>query len=297
MKKPKKKKNLSKQNKQKKKKKRAANKAKRGSSKSKKNVLRVTLKEKLQSIYNTVNMDTTCKGRCECCKVAMPQMNFCEYLQLHYEIWESSTSEEKCELICTSIKYFFQNEFDKWGMESLVKPCMLLDENNMCRHYEARPLNCRLYGLWPARDYKRRVDKFVRAYKGLLKRRELPLHKQCPHVKRVDTSQPLTSDVINAMFTELDDLDAKLEGFSEVQIQEKENYRTFHDWLLFTIFGEQWLSIMTSFVLAADKESMLDQVAQLTEETRTRFVKNMPTDLSKKDVKDGSTSEKESSDS
>ena len=49
---------------------------------------RVPLKDKIKNIYyGQVNLDTTCNGRCECCKVAMPQMNYCEYIQLMNEIW------------------------------------------------------------------------------------------------------------------------------------------------------------------------------------------------------------------
>lgn len=289
----KKKKKPSKHSKQQKSKKRSAKRASTAK-KSDKNIIRVSLKEKLHSIYNTADLRTECKGLCECCKVAMPQMNSCEFSQLIYEMWENTTSEEKVEYICTSIKYFFQNEFGKWGMDSLRKPCMLLDEEGKCKYYEVRPLNCRLYGLWPKGDYKKRVDKFERAYKGLLKRKDIPLNKQCPHVKRVDDSTPLTAEVINKMFAELDDLDVRLSGFSEVQIQEKENYRTFHDWLLLSIFGEDWLSIMTSFILAADKQTMMDQCDQLEEVVRQKFITEMPKMLSPEDIKDVKSSKEES---
>lgn len=235
-----------------------------------------SLKQKLHDVYyGTINLDTTCKGRCECCKVAMPQMNFCEFSQLINEIWDTSDESQKIEMICLSIEYFFRNEFEKWGMDSLVKSCMLLSEEGKCAYYESRPLSCRLYGLWPEEDYNARVDKFEKAYEGLLKREELPLNKQCPYVKRVDESTPITKDIIDKLFVRLDVLDA-MSGFSELRIRNKENYRTFHDWLLFKVFGEDWLIKLTTFMLAAKREVIEDQVKALKDAVRAKFAKDMP---------------------
>jgi len=237
----------------------------------------ITLKEKLHQIYyGSVNLDTTCKGRCECCRVAMPQIHFSEFSQLINEIWDTTSRSEKIEMICTSIEYFFRNQFEKWGMESLVKPCILLSKEGRCVRYESRPLNCRIYGLWPKDDYKDRVDKFEQAYEGLLKREELPLNTQCPNVKRVDESVPITSELLDKLFAQLDELDKKVGNFTDAQVQHKENYRTFSDFLLWKIFGEEWLIKLTDFVVAADKNAMVDMIEQLKKTTREKFAKDMP---------------------
>ena len=240
-------------------------------------VKRLTLKEKLHQIYySTVNLDTTCSGRCECCKVAMPQINYSEYSQIINEIWDTTSRSEKIELICTSIEYFFRNQFEKFGMDSLVKPCMLLTKEGKCSRYESRPLNCRIYGLWPKDDYEARVDKFEDAYEGLLTREQLPLNKQCPYVKRVDESVPITSEVLDSLFSQLDDLDKRVGNFSDTQIENKENYRTLHDWLLLKTFGEEWLVKLTDFAIAANKDTILDQMEQIKKVTREQFAKEMP---------------------
>ena len=237
----------------------------------------ITLKEKLHQIYyGTVNLETTCKGQCECCKVAMPQMNYCEFAQIINEIWGTSSKSDKIELICTSIEYFFRNQFEKWGMQSLIKPCMLLSQEGKCKYYTSRPLNCRIYGLWPADTYKARVDAFEVAYEGLLTREQLPLNTQCPNVKRVDESVPLTSDVLNSLFTKLDAVDKKMGEFTEAQIRQKENYRTFSDWLLFKVFGEDFLCTLTDFMIAASKETIMDQITQLKKVASDKFSKDMP---------------------
>ena len=237
----------------------------------------VTLKSKIQSVYNNnVNMDTACAHRCECCNVAMPQMNYCEFLQLINTIWTRDDDLFKIQLICTSVEYFFRNEFEKWGKESMIKPCMLLTDKGMCGEYEDRPLSCRLYGLWPEGDYNARVDKFEKAYEGLMTREEIPLNKQCPFVERTNIDKPITKELIDSMFQQLDDIDLKLGEYSEMEIKQKLNYRTFHDWLLLRVFGEDWLVLLTKFMMSADKEAIQDQIEAIKDSVRKRFIVEMP---------------------
>ena len=243
----------------------------------------VSLKTKLKEIYTTVNLETTCQGSCACCRVAMPGLQYSEFLQMLNEIWNKESIDYKIGIICTSIEYFFKNDFKIWGMESLVKPCMFI-EDGKCKNYDSRPLNCRLYGLWPEDEYNSRVDKFEKAYEGLLTREELPLNTQCPNVKRVDDSIELTTEVIESLYAKLDRLDLRMQRFTESQIKNKENYRTFHDWFLFIFFGEEWLSAMTDFLLRADKEGMEDQLKQIKLVVIDKFSKNMPAIILDKDT-------------
>ena len=179
----------------------------------------IPLEKQLNKIYNYVNLQTMCRRNLTCCLVGCPQMHFSEFSSLINEVWNTSNKLNKIDLICLSVEYFFRSEFEKWGIQSLQKKCLLLDEKNRgCKYYKNRPLNCRLYGLWPKKEYKERVDKFEKAYKGLLKRKELPLNKQCPYVKRIDESIELTMEVINDLFSQLDVLDKKIGNFSDVYI-------------------------------------------------------------------------------
>jgi len=236
-----------------------------------------SLKQKLHDIYyGAANLDSTCKGNLTCCRTACPMMNFSEFSQLINEVWDSSSKSKKIELICTSIEYFFRNEFEKWSKDSLIKPCLLLNDNGKCSYYSSRPLSCRIYGFWPEATYNARVDKFEKAYKGLLTREELPLNKQCPYVKRVDESIPLTDEIINGLYKQLDELDKKVGNFSDLQIEQKENYRTFHDWLLLKIFGEVWLANLTQFMLSASKPVIKDQIIAIKNAIKQKFAKEMP---------------------
>lgn len=249
------------------------------SKKTKKTAKRTNLTSALQSIYHdTVNLETKQTCECTCCKVAMPQINYSEFVNIVTTLWKNSTNDKKVELICTSIEYWFKNEFEKWGIQSLIKPCMLLDKTTgLCTVYNNRPLNCRLYGLWPKEEYKRRVDRFAKAYEEYgLSREDLPLNSQCDKVKRVDETVALTTEKIKELFSKIDDLDKVVGNFSDLQVKQRENYRTFHDWLLFKIFGDKWLAILTSFMLAADRKAIEEQIEAIKAAVAAKYSQNVP---------------------
>jgi Fe-S-cluster containining protein len=239
---------------------------------------RTNLKNVLQSIYtDTVSLKTTCCHTCECCNVAMPQINYSEFVQIATTVWNEKSHAEILDIICKSLEYFFRYEYNKWGMDVFIKPCMFLGKDKMCTIYEDRPLNCRMYGLWTEEMYNERVEKFAKAYEQYgLKREDLPLHKQCPLVKRTNPEVSLTKEVIEGLYKQLDELDKTTGNYSETQIRQKENYRTFHDWLLLKILGEDWLSQLTTFILAADKTTMEDQIEALKGVIQDNFKDKVP---------------------
>jgi len=241
------------------------------------------LRSVLQSIYHDyVNLETTCKHTLTCCKTAMPSINYSEFQQIITVLWNKLSKDEKINLICKSVEYFFKNEYKKWGMDTLMKPCALLDEKGLCVAYGDRPLNCRLYGLWPQDEYNQRVDKFEKAYEQFgLKRSELPLNTQCPNVKRIDESVPLTIELINELFKKLDDLDKDVGEFTTLQVEQKENYRTIYDWLLLKVYGEEWMVMLTTFILAATREQMEDQIVKLKTAIMDAFSKKDLPDIGK----------------
>jgi len=246
---------------------------------------RFNLKQILESIYvDHVSLETTCKHLCECCNVAMPQINYCEFVQIITELWMTRNNAEKIDMILKSIEYFFRYNYEKWATDSLIKPCMLLDgETKLCTIYENRPLNCRMYGLWPKEDYENRVDKFEKVYAQYgLKKENLPLNKQCPFVKRVDNSKPITTEVINELFAKLDALDKKVGSFTDLQVSQKENYRTFHDWLLLKALGEEWLTRLTGFIMAADRDVLEDQLEAIKDVFRAEFLKSGIPDVTRR---------------
>ena len=162
----------------------------------------------------------------------------------------------------TCIDYFFKVQFEKYGIETLVKPCVFLNKiDNLCKIYENRPVSCRMYGLWPKEEYESRVARFEKAYSKFgLTKEDLPLHKQCDKVVRTDVSKELTKEIIEKMYADLNKLDLKVGQFTELQVEGGENKRTFHDWLLAMVFGERWLAMVSTFMLSASREQIDDQI-------------------------------------
>lgn len=224
------------------------------------------LSSKLDGIYNEVNLETTQTCKCHCCQVAMPQISYGEFINIATSVWDNSSEKDKLHYIKTSIEYFFRYEFEKWGISSLVKPCMFLQDDGKCGIYEKRPLSCRMFGLWPQEMYDERVENFSKIYSEYgLEISDLPLHKQCKSVKRKSEDVELNREIVEGLYEKLHHLDKSIGDFTDLQIETKENVRTFHDWLLMKVFGEDWLELMTTFVLAAEREVLEAQFEAIWE--------------------------------
>lgn len=223
-----------------------------------------TLKQKLDSIYElSGSLETACCRQCGCCRVACPQMKYSEALQITNKIWNTWSKEEKTELLVTCVGYFFS--------KSLIKPCPLLN-GSACKIYDSRPLNCRLYGLWPKDVWERRVEKLAKHLD--LERDQIPLNVQCEFVELKNSTKP-TEEQIQKMFDALDNLDKQIisGGLKTGQLYRKAegmvasnwNYRTIHDWILFFFWGEERLAQMTEIAMVANQEQIYDLMSSFKE--------------------------------
>ena len=222
----------------------------------------VRLSEKLNEIYGlSGSLETSCCRQCSCCRVACPQMKYSEALQIITGIWNNWTKEEKRELLMTCIEYFFSR--------SLVKPCPMLSEST-CKVYKDRPLNCRLYGLWPKEMWEKRVETISK--KLDLEKEKIPLNTQCQFVQ-LKRGGALSEDAIQKMFDAIDALDIQIlsgeqssstgadskkksDGKVIGMVRNNWNYRTIHDWILFFFWGEEKLASMTDVALIASKTQL-----------------------------------------
>src|ERR1035437_647304 len=107
----------------------------------------VPLETLIERVYTKEDLSTVCLRQCTCCRVACPQMKFCEASSIIDHIWATWSPEDKKKVLVDAVKYFFS--------DSLVKPCLML-KGNVCQEYERRPLNCKLYGLWPSEAWESR---------------------------------------------------------------------------------------------------------------------------------------------
>lgn len=206
-----------------------------------------TLREKLQSIYTSINLETTCPGHCVCCHIACPQMNSSEFLVIAEKLYNTINKVDRIEILKKCVRYFFSTK--------LIKPCPLLD-GKRCSVYADRPLSCRLFGQWPEDMYEERVQRFM-SVTGM-KREEIPLNKQCEYVRRVDTSIPLTRENVQALYDDLNNVDQVVQKYSDEQIAQRYNQRTWHDWFMVSVFGEERLADLSNFFLAAETQDVVD---------------------------------------
>ena len=95
------------------------------------------LKDKLEEIYCMEDLKTECCRKLECCTVACPQMSYSEFVTIITDVWNEESEDVKIDLICNCIKYWFKTQFEKWGIETLVKPCLFLDKEGKLRKYIA----------------------------------------------------------------------------------------------------------------------------------------------------------------
>lgn len=229
-----------------------------------------TLLKEIGEIYNTKgDLSTTCLRQCDCCRVACPQMNYSEAINIIEGIWSNCSFEKKRDVLLTCVKHFFS--------KSLIKPCPLLNEQT-CLAYDRRPLNCRLYGLWPEDSYEKRVERLSNILK--IDRSKIPLNVQCQYVKRKN-GEKLTVTDIEDMFALLDRVDLQILCNNDAskreewvnKISKKWNYRTIQDWVLFMFFGEDWLVNLTNFALSANQEAIDDFIEVLNEKVIDVVVK------------------------
>ena len=210
------------------------------------------IRTKLDKVWNHLDLSTSCCRQCGCCRVACPQMKYSEAVNILTKIWAEWSKADKKEFLMTCIRYFFSR--------SLVKPCPLL-KGNECRVYEDRPLNCRIYGLWPTEMWDRRVEAL--AAKLDLPKEQIPLNTQCAFVKRKN-GLPLTEEEVEGLFLSLDELDVVLLAESDAtryeewqgKVDMNWNYRAVHDWALLHFFGEEWLMNLTSIAMSGSAESI-----------------------------------------
>ena len=218
------------------------------------------LRDKLQQIYASEgSLETSCCRQCGCCRVACPSMKYSEAINLLNHMWETWNKEAKKDFLLTCVRYFFSR--------SLIKPCPLLKGND-CQCYEDRPLNCRLYGMWPSEVYQQRAQRLADRLE--LPIEQVPLNTQCPYVRR-KSGDPLTSEMIDRLDAAIDGLDvlliqggnAQRATEAKAKVSKGWNYRSLHDWTLYYIFGEEILVNLTQVLRRETPEGIQATLQEL----------------------------------
>ena len=117
--------------------------------------------EKLNDIYDTLPKGQ-CTGCGNCCMESVG-INLIEFLNIYnYLLDKDELRKESIEKI---MEYYFMEFMEK-------NSCPFKDENNRCKIYEVRPLNCRLFGHWKKEDYNKNLNDITEKnhqYKNIMK--------------------------------------------------------------------------------------------------------------------------------
>jgi Fe-S-cluster containining protein len=198
----------------------------------------------LYEIHETIP-DTTCKRRNVCCNAGCPPMYFVEFINVLDYINENVSQKVLSKIASKCIDNYFSDE--------VIKPCPLFDDG--CLIYDARPVNCRLYGQIPDEEYKKRQEResneFVMSAQeikikmGLKDIEDVPLYNQCPHVEPIkDTGGIIDSERYNQIFEILNDIEHTFLSAMDLSI-DLTSYKTFHDHYLWFTVGEDMLEKWT----------------------------------------------------
>lgn len=201
---------------------------------------------------------TTCDHRALCCKAGCPNMYFAEFLSIRRKYVDKMDKLSRMELTLNCIRQYLQPQD-----VAKPKPCVFLGDKNMCGVYEARPLKCRLYGLWPKDAYDQRVDAVAKDMS--VPKESISLCMQCDRVKiKPEYKDKFPNGVVPIemiknmeMFLRANDLQL---GVPQKIQDEGYGYLTYHDWHIMFELGETYMSDLTmirSKFNDAEKEQLI----------------------------------------
>lgn len=127
--------------------------------------------DKLNEIYSRVPKGD-CSGCGNCCMESVG-INLVEFLNIYRHLQKDEKLQR--ESIKRIAEYYFLELIKK-------NSCPFKDENNRCKIYEVRPLNCRIFGHWRKEDYNKNLERVIninKEYRDSLKREYgVDIHKE-----------------------------------------------------------------------------------------------------------------------
>lgn len=209
--------------------------------------------QKLENIYAQMPETIGCISCGKCCSVQHPHCFYVEFLYMMDGI-QSWTREQKFELHLACIKNYLSS--------SLNKKCVFLNQDKRCDIYHHRGYNCIAFGMIPKKVYTKRVKDVKKNFPGV----RLGLESQSACCGGVKPVQYIGGNKLDALFEKIRDLDLLL-GVSIEDIDESNNYMTFHDHYILFFYGkdQKTLERLTSLKLNgtdADKLSFLESIVK-----------------------------------
>ena len=121
--------------------------------------------KELEKLYKTIpstkgcfaNIHEGCKCKSWCCSVQTPQIFYIEFLY----IWKFILSNFSID----GIVEFIRNSMCNYVDGDVTKGCIFFDnEKKICKIYDMRSYNCRVYGIIPKEEFQPRYELLQKRY-------------------------------------------------------------------------------------------------------------------------------------
>lgn len=138
----------------------------------------------------------------DCCKVFSPPMLLIEFVHILKSIERNSEEE---------LKDLYYRCFESYLNPSHEKRCVLLNDDDQCIVYDARPFSCRMFGLYEEKEWENRL-KDISIETGL-DQKNVPFAKQCDGIqikKKKVKVKNITRGMSNYIYKHIHYLDINL---------------------------------------------------------------------------------------
>lgn len=191
-----------------------------------------------QTLYNYYEMISSgeCSGCGKCCFESV-QTNFIEFINI---INSLKKHPQKLEKILHDVENYYMHDLFK------NNSCPMLDDNNKCKIYEARPLVCRLFGHYSKENHEENyletleTNKMIHSYYLDSHEIDIPnerLHKKVQHCSDYINEDKTPLEVINNIKEGILMIDSKY--FAECFIDENSYNMGLVEWFVYLFLDEE----------------------------------------------------------
>jgi len=240
--------------------------------------------KKLNQLYDQlpVTKCLNCPGKCgveaDCCKTFSPPMLLIEFLNSINHINSNWDDEQKNNLLVKCLKSFMNIEKNK--------PCVLLEEV-LCSIYNARPLGCRLFGMYPDKEWEKRLHSIASQIKTNTE--SLPFFKQCKNIEVEGDETEVDTEKSDSIFEEMHKLDIQLfkdRQFGKRMVDQTATYMPFETHYLCYRMGANFIQQLTDMKLGL-RALQKNKMHVLEFRKKERDIKVFVDELEKVIVSDG----------
>lgn len=223
----------------------------------------------LKKVYSMIPGTKGCiknhdKCKSWCCFCQNPQVLYSEFLNTWKFVLKNWNTEDIIDLIRRALNNYLSKE--------TVKGCIFFNkETRFCNQHKTRGFNCRLYGIVPEEDFKRKLNKLRTEYDddGLL------FKDQCDLVSTHD-GREVSQKKYDKWWNKI----KKAENVLNINDEEifdgpEGSYLSYHDHLLLQIFPIDTMVELTQIRMFGDDEDKQIAINSLIEQIRKNINRAM----------------------